>query len=61
MSAMGAMTAAPRIPNRKGESVGASGAGGLKTCNTTTTVFVKYIARRGKDSYKVEPLNEPVE
>jgi hypothetical protein len=66
MSAIGAMPAAPRIPNRKGDSAGASGTGGLKTYGTATAVPVlaKYMRdaklKRG-GSYKIDSLYEPVE
>ena len=33
MSASGAIDAAPRIPKRNDDSVGVSGAGGLKVCD----------------------------
>ena len=64
MSASGATLAAPRILNRKGESVGASGAGGLKTCNARRRSISKTYARgeiRREESYVVESLCEPVE
>jgi len=64
MSAIGAIPAAPRIPNRKGDSVGASGAGGLKTCNTTIQHQQKYMRKENweeKESYEVESLYESVE
>ena len=58
------MPAAPRIPNRKGESVGTSGAGGLKTCNVRRCSISKIYAQgeiRREVSYEIESPYKPVE